>query len=1147
MAVNLTQNELKTFGGIMSYTFLSKRIYLLVIIIILASTVAMSQINIILEQPPLNQIKTEDLWNLTLINTSNQAYSIVLNGTVIKDDEGKIFDATTSKIELPPGSKRIRLKDMGTIKTNFANKKYEEMLVRTGTVPEGNYEICVAAISSEDELELGETCISQNIMHLTPPELLSPENGKEISETEAASIVFQWMPPSPAPPSGFSYTLKIVEIMLGQSPGGALQNNPVFFSRDRITATNFAYPLSAPKLIGGKSYVWQIFLKDKSDNPIGLPSHGAVFIVLAPEKEEQITALKRQPKLISPQMGEICKTNAPEFVWTTPEYFTEDEKVSYNFYLYLSDQQAQPEKRKENIIFKANNLTDTTLLLPPDIVPLRHGFYIWTVEAVINGSVYDPEGDFEIPEYNQIDYGDLSDPPYKTLAASNGAAHYWAVDGVTIPEEEQAWLGPFDPAYSFTVPLPPPAASINNPLQAISFEADALIASAICVDGLDTKDDGVFFPGNIHNCCSGNTIQEIDVLVQVKTKYRTNNPDKPLYLAAWIDWNNDGFSPLPGYINELTTWLSAVPVMVTGNTTVAPEIPTGYYDSKFIKINPSTWSNTWAIYRLRFRCNPLTGVSCLPIRVRLFVGETDINKVHSFYQLARSGEVEDYIIVCDTSQQEQKYDFGDAPDETINPALHYCSHKLPGRISPAPWTAFDGAKHENFSFEWLGNINDHCRCLAVASADAELDANTIDLDLFDDGIDFSSFIYPFTNCQTQTIRVKVSTTGNPTRYIGKPLFLHAWFDWNQDGDWDDTFRCGIVPADEHVYWLTAQAECSGGASMPVNDYGFKIDPTTWSGWHSRTCEVYKLTFHAAMPAQQNAATDTLWCRFRLSYDDAGTGTANPNVASSYYGEVPFGEVEDYALSAVGQEEECQCSIDKIYVGDVTINSSGDAAAVPEGSTVTISIVGNCGACIVSSYDWTITKPDGSSDTRTGISFSYSFGTTGRYTFEAEVQCPDGSVCSWIFYVDVSSGSSGGNPCTQFEISSVEITYPEDGITRSITWTDIIYSSSGFQIIRYSEELSMDDIPIRGRFIVDREPGCEVINTQWSTQLLYGGCAHGGSGTEFEIPAYCMSALESDGRIFRVKLKKTCSDYGECEKSFMIKVVPSDWDSESPEK
>jgi len=293
---------------------------------------------------------------------------------------------------------------------------------------------------------------------------------------------------------------------------------------------------------------------------------------------------------------------------------------------------------------------------------------------------------------------------------------------------------------------------------------------------------------------------------------------------------------------------------------------------------------------------------------------------------------------------------------------------------------------------------------------------------------------------------------------------------------------------------------------------------------------------------QQPATDTLWCRFRLSYDNVGSGDMNPDVASKYHGEVSFGEVEDYALYNEPIESECQCDIEKTYVGTTTIISSGGSVSPSIGSTETISVAGDCGRCEVSSYNWTITKPDGSSETRSGISFNYTFGLTGRYTFEVIVNCPDGTSCNWITYVDVSTGPFGHNPCSQFEISGVEITYPADGITRSFGWP--IGSAI---IIRYSEELSMADVPLRGRFIVDRHPDCEIIETRWDTRNFMGGCVNSGNGTNFEILSYCMGGLGPEGRDFRVKIKKVCFDMTECEMTFNLKVVPMDWGDGSPEK
>jgi len=88
--------------------------------------------------------------------------------------------------------------------------------------------------------------------------------------------------------------------------------------------------------------------------------------------------------------------------------------------------------------------------------------------------------------------------------------------------------------------------------------------------------------------------------------------------------------------------------------------------------------------------------------------------------------------------------------------------------SPYPW-----ASHQDFGFEWLGSLVDGER-------ERKADDN-------DDGV-----VITWLKEEPLTLRftVKISTSGEAGRYdIADPkkvMYLNAWVDWNNDGDWDDT-------------------------------------------------------------------------------------------------------------------------------------------------------------------------------------------------------------------------------------------------------------------------------------------------------------------------------------------------------------------------
>jgi hypothetical protein len=183
-------------------------------------------------------------------------------------------------------------------------------------------------------------------------------------------------------------------------------------------------------------------------------------------------------------------------------------------------------------------------------------------------------------------------------------------------------------------------------------------------------------------------------------------------------------------------------------------------------------------------------------------------------------------------------DYGDAPD-------------------PPYYSLYEnwGARHINSDgvFEWLGTSID-------------LEFNSIqppEEDDYDDGVVFNKPFVPG-EMGSVDLTVQVSDWDSDRYNAGGPppypsgwddhLYTHAWFDWNQDGDWEDEMEnvwCGVAfnPYDEN--------------------------------WGSNT-HIYNITF----PVPAWATNNDMWCRIRLQYH------YNDN---QYFFEHAYGEVEDYVI------------------------------------------------------------------------------------------------------------------------------------------------------------------------------------------------------------------------------------------------------------
>ncbi|MCD4723588.1 MAG: hypothetical protein K8R63_02010 [Bacteroidales bacterium] len=1003
---------------------------------------------VILKQPPPNQWHVEDLWQLTLTNTSQESYNVYLYGTVEEADVGLIFEGTSAPFEVQPYfSGPVSPGDLEPVDVGYTNDDYEEIVMRTGTLPEGTYTICIYVKDYETNEELGSNCIIQPILHPSPPELISP-----IDETiiENDLPVFIWLPPMPLPLGDMiTYNLCIYELLDGQTPIEATEANPIWFEETGIQSTSYQFPIYAREFEQGVTYAWQVTAFDDTEDWM-IGKSEVWWFKYSPE----IILFKL--KLLTPGLAEEIEDPYPLFSWSISDDPGNYSDINYTLKIFETDITSEPinySVEKPDVMIETQK---TFYQYSANDMAFKEGkAYVWWVEAEIDtidipiiivapAITLIPPDTAHIIFYHVLcyDFGDAPDilgsspSPYPTFKDPNGARHEWISisypieihigEAVTTPScipkygwispSIRAWLGKLPRGYE--PPDPPPDGSSECGRRSVDLEYDARTDGS--GNPSDNLDDGIyFFPTPAHYCQSC-ILDSIDVMVNTDTLY---NKENNLIFHAWFDWNDDGDwddEKACGEDNIVYEHIQCTDAKMLwpGSTTTSFDIT----DSEIIFI-PSAWdAKLCAIYRLYFYTWP-EPASKIWTRFRLTPNIPDnlspsYNHFNEYEDQVVSGEVEDYLIQC----QPDSYDYGDAPDELDPPNnTHYCSHLLAGstsvpifppRVSPPPRTTLEAAYHENFDYEWLGNIAYGCECLGP-SADAEYNGRTINLDNFDNGVNFTDINYIV--CDTQTVEVLINVDEDFARLNGRydsdKLHLHAWFDWNRNGNWDDTWECQEgTPAHDHIYWLTAKPLCDDDVPdpVPVNSHDFEIDPHWWLNELWRGCQIYELTFLAGDTSLStgniNHVSDTLWCRFRLSYDD-GSGI---NIADTYHGGVEFGEVEDYPLYSQQGTIQCQCTIEKVHINGISVDE-GERIDIPRTSPLfpescDFDITANCGDDCAISYKWTIRKLPGIDYTNTNSAFTYDFSEDGVYTIEITVTCEDETTCSRSFSVKI--GSSG---------------------------------------------------------------------------------------------------------------------------------------------
>ncbi|OGU66089.1 MAG: hypothetical protein A2W30_10540 [Ignavibacteria bacterium RBG_16_36_9] len=231
-------------------------------------TLLAQEVIVNIQHPPFNELKIEDMWKITLINTSSNSLTVNLKGTLTEAQAGLIATGESRIFELPPGRKIFTGANYQELDPDikYVNKDshYQESITRTGGLPTGEYEICLYVIESTSGDQLGFDCIQQSVLSGAPPTLISPEDGSEISLKHPDFI---WLPTVVSAPR-VNYVFKMVERFGSQSVQEAIEKNSAYYITT-LKNTMVTYPVSALELIDGKEYVWRVQSVDEDGNPVG--------------------------------------------------------------------------------------------------------------------------------------------------------------------------------------------------------------------------------------------------------------------------------------------------------------------------------------------------------------------------------------------------------------------------------------------------------------------------------------------------------------------------------------------------------------------------------------------------------------------------------------------------------------------------------------------------------------------------------------------------------------------------------------------------------------------------------------------------------------------------------------------------------------
>jgi hypothetical protein len=231
------------------------------LILVLFTTVkTRAQVLLSPQIPQMGISQKQQLWDVTISNTTNAPINVVLQVLLTDKATGvAVLNGESRQIVIASGAKFFNQSAFLPIVYSVLNNNYSIDASVNGFLPFGNFDVCYSVFVSDSRGSkdaIAEECTTTLVEPLSPPLLVVPADKDSIDETMPS---FNWLPPAP---TGLFFKLlydfKLVEVGTNQTPEAALQQQLPLVFKTQIASNTFAYPSSTKPLELGKTYAWQI-------------------------------------------------------------------------------------------------------------------------------------------------------------------------------------------------------------------------------------------------------------------------------------------------------------------------------------------------------------------------------------------------------------------------------------------------------------------------------------------------------------------------------------------------------------------------------------------------------------------------------------------------------------------------------------------------------------------------------------------------------------------------------------------------------------------------------------------------------------------------------------------------------------------------
>ncbi len=219
-----------------------------------------AQVSLSVQAPAGGLVPIDQLWNLTLMNNSGAALNVYLKLSV-RDavSNVELLSGKSREFFIEPGIRPVFSQDVQPVLYNYTSQDFSRSFL-----PLGAYVSCYELVMTElKETPVTQECIQLNIDPLSPPLLNSPPDQAEIQNPYPQ---LTWIPPTPFIMfSRMNYDLVVTEVMPGQEPADAIQQNMPVYTRSNLSQP-FEYLASATRALQlNKLYAWQVLARNASN------------------------------------------------------------------------------------------------------------------------------------------------------------------------------------------------------------------------------------------------------------------------------------------------------------------------------------------------------------------------------------------------------------------------------------------------------------------------------------------------------------------------------------------------------------------------------------------------------------------------------------------------------------------------------------------------------------------------------------------------------------------------------------------------------------------------------------------------------------------------------------------------------------------